>query len=116
MSKPVRAGYEVGNHWVTCDRCGVEFRHDQVAKEWNGLVVCLKKCWEPRNTQDFVRAVTDDQNVSGLIRPDPADVFIDTCTNGPTAIVGMAIVGCAVIGVDTPPTLAVPQGTNNNAD
>ena len=60
--------WEPGKWLVICDRCGIRKKSDQVRKEWTGLIVCAEKCWEPRNTQDFVRAVKDDQSVAfGLV-------------------------------------------------
>lgn len=48
-----------------CDRCGFEFRLNQLRKEWNGLKTCngpnTNQCWEPRHPQDFVRARNADR-------------------------------------------------------
>lgn len=63
-------GYEPGNHWVVCDRCGFDYRAEDVIEEWTGAVVCRQKCWEPRHPQDFVRAVEDDMTPTGPIRTD----------------------------------------------
>lgn len=64
-----------------CDRCGFEFKHAELRKEWTGLMVChgpaTNGCWEPRNQQDYVRGVPDNQGVRPNMRPEPADVFID---------------------------------------
>lgn len=51
-------GYVPGQNWVECMRCGLDYRHSDIKREWTGLVVC-KTCWEPRHPQDFVRARTD---------------------------------------------------------
>lgn len=65
-----------------CDRCGFEYDHGQLRKEWTGFMVCrgpaTNDCWEPRHPQEFVRAVRDNQGVRPNMRPEPADVFIDT--------------------------------------
>ena len=64
-----------GSWNVICDRCGVKRKHDQVRKEWTGLIVCSEKCWEPRHPQNFVRAVRDDQSVP-FTRPEATDIFV----------------------------------------
>lgn len=63
-----------------CDRCGFEYRHGQLRKEWTGLMVChgagTNDCWEPRHPQELVRGVRDDQGIRPNMRPEPADVFV----------------------------------------
>jgi hypothetical protein len=50
--------YQQGQWNADCDQCGVKFKSSQLRKQWNGLYTC-PKCWEPRQPQDFVRAVKD---------------------------------------------------------
>lgn len=45
---------ELGSWNVICDRCGFEFKHHMLKKEWTGLMVC-KSCWEPRHPQDLIQ-------------------------------------------------------------
>ena len=33
-----------------CDRCGQEYKYQQLKKEWNGLFVC-PECYEPKHPQ-----------------------------------------------------------------
>ena len=33
-----------------CDRCGQEYKYQQLKKEWNGLFVC-PSCYEPKHPQ-----------------------------------------------------------------
>lgn len=43
-----------------CDRCGFRFPSSKLKLQWNGLRVCAED-FEPRNQQDFVRAVKADK-------------------------------------------------------
>jgi hypothetical protein len=72
----LNAGYQPGNHWVNCMRCGFDYRASKVKKEWTGLIVC-EECWEPRHPQDFVRGVSDDITPPSPVNPRPADKFTD---------------------------------------
>lgn len=47
-----------------CDRCGFEFRSDELRKMWNGLMVCSED-FEARNAQEFVRAPKPDRSPYG---------------------------------------------------
>jgi hypothetical protein len=67
------------------------------------MVVCPDD-WEPRQPQDFVRGRHDKIAADEPRRPD-RDIFIDDCP--PSAIIGIAISGCAVVGVQTNP---IPEG------
>ena len=67
--------YRAGDWNVICDRCGSKRYASETKHEWTGLVVCADGCWEPRNEQDFVRGVAD-QQVVPFSRPEPADDFL----------------------------------------
>lgn len=75
MSKSLSPGYQAGNHWVICDRCGFAYRASEVKKTWDGYIVC-EKDWEPRHPQDLVRGHTDKIRPSGPVRPEPSDTFV----------------------------------------
>jgi hypothetical protein len=60
-----------------CDRCGLERWASELRKEWTGYMVCADTCWEPRHPQEHVRGVADKQSPP-WVRPEPADVFLDT--------------------------------------
>lgn len=60
---------------ATCDRCGRNFKHYELQKEWTGLMVC-KDDWEPRHPMDFIR-VPNPEKAPPWTRPESADVFID---------------------------------------
>jgi len=61
--------YKPGDYNVICDRCGGQYKRSECAIEWNGLLTCLRGCWEERHPQDFVRAKEDRQAVP-IARPD----------------------------------------------
>lgn len=63
---PLHAGYQTGNNWDTCDRCGFERRVAELAEEWNGLTVCKDTCYETRHPQDFLR-VKEEQITADLV-------------------------------------------------
>ena len=50
--------YAHGQWNATCDQCDGTFKSGALRKMWNGLYAC-SRCWEPRQPQDFVRAVKD---------------------------------------------------------
>ena len=55
--------YKKGDWNVICDRCGGKFKRSETRKEWNGLITCLRGCWEPRHPQDFVRSKRDQNGI-----------------------------------------------------
>ena len=90
-------GFEGGNHWLVCDVCGFEYRHNVMKKRWDGLVVCPED-FELRHPQDFVRVKEEDVSAKGLVRPGTEDNFIEVACLDHSAIPGEAIPGCAVPG------------------
>lgn len=76
MSRGRNPGYQAGNHWVICDRCGVAVRSKEIKKTWDGLAVCDDD-WEPRHPQDFVRGREDNITPQGPVRPEPRDINIE---------------------------------------
>lgn len=81
-------GYKPGRHRVQCDRCGASYLDDKVVTEWTGAVVCrgpgTRNCWEPRHSQDMVRARADDSSVDNA-RPRTIQYISDVYPNGVTA-------------------------------
>jgi hypothetical protein len=71
-------GYVAGTHLACCDRCGFNFRSNQIKLEWTGLRVC-RDCWEPRNEQDFVQGIADRQ-APPWVRPEPDPVDVGVIT------------------------------------
>lgn len=66
--------YDRGDWKAVCDSCGREFKASQLRKRWDSLMVC-EDDWEPRQPQDFVRGVADNQ-APPWTRPEPSDTFI----------------------------------------
>jgi hypothetical protein len=54
--------YKPGSFYRICDRTGMAIRAERTQTEWQGLIVD-KRVFEPRQPQDFVRGVNDDQTV-----------------------------------------------------
>ena len=89
-----RADYlELGDYNAQCYRCGMKRKASTLMKQWQGFYVCPEH-WEPRQPQDFVKSVPDNQPVPWS-QPQPADIFTYVCSpNGQTAIPRQAIPGC----------------------
>lgn len=101
-------GYQPGNHWVLCDRCGCAVREKDSKVTWEGYVVCPDD-WEPRQPQDFVRSKEDRIAPEGNVRPDSNGYFVyGLCTTN-TAVCDEAIADCAI--ADGPVT--IPPSTFN---
>ena len=66
--------YAHGQWNCECQRCGFKVKSSSIRKEWSGLMVCTERCWEPRNQQDLIRAVTDKQTVPFAL-PESEDRF-----------------------------------------
>ena len=75
--------YDSGDWKALCDVCGREYKATQLTKRWDGLMCCTQD-WEPRQPQDFVRGVDDNQTVPWS-RPEPADYFIPISLTAPVA-------------------------------
>lgn len=78
----------VGGEWYRiCDRTGFKIRDTRTKKQWNNLIV-RDQSWEPRQPQDFVQGVADDQSVVDP-RPRSLNVFIGPLTTVTTAEVAI---------------------------
>lgn len=71
--------YAKGRWNALCDRCGFEFKSNQLREEWNGLRTCkgagTNNCWERRQPQDRVKGKADRQTVPWS-RPDTDGVDV----------------------------------------
>jgi hypothetical protein len=79
----VNLTYKSGDFWRICDVCGFKYRSSETRQRWDNLMVCLAD-WEPRHPQDFVRGVSDRQNVPDP-RPELTDTFIGPLQTETTA-------------------------------
>jgi len=66
--------YQKGGYWRVDDRSGARVRAYDTVEEWNGAIVD-KADFEPRNAQEFLRSVRDDQHVDKA-RPVPPPIFV----------------------------------------
>ena len=90
-----RADYLALGDWnARCSICGAKYKASQLKKHWQGLWRC-SRCWEPRQAQDFVRAVADTQAPPWV--QIPGDVFVQLC-NTKNGIAGIGIAGCLLPG------------------
>lgn len=78
--------YIPGSFYRICDRTGFATRAGRTRMQWNNIIV-RNDVWEPRQPQDFVKGVEDNQNVP-LPRPrqtnsyeGPLHTFITTAAN-----------------------------------
>ena len=77
MARPIngRADYYKPGDWnAVCSMCGAKRKASQLVLNWQGQYRCPEHN-EPRQPQDFVRAVPDVQSVPWA--QIPIDVFID---------------------------------------
>jgi hypothetical protein len=77
LKRNSRNRYIKGQWNVICDRCGFKRKISEVRLEWDNLLVCIDKCWEARQPQDFVKGVPDMRPVP-IARPEAPDQFITT--------------------------------------
>lgn len=87
--------YKPGSFYRVDDRTGFPQRAERTRKEWTGLIVD-ERVWEPRQPQDLVRGVEDDQSVPDA-RPLAPDVFVGPITTTTTAA---CVIGQTVIPVE----------------
>lgn len=76
-------GFESGNYWVVCDRCGLDYRIRETRKTWDNLLVC-EECWETKHPQDYV-APKRDNIIVPIARPEPVGSFRTTTLSSAAA-------------------------------
>ena len=65
--------YESGGYNAVCYECGRKRKASTLKKNWQGYFVCPEH-WEPRQQQDFVRAIPD-VITPPWAQPMPQDLF-----------------------------------------
>ncbi len=65
-----REYWKAGGAWGICDRCGQKFRHADLRKEWNGLMVC-REDYDPRHPQEGLRGIKENTAVRDARPPQP---------------------------------------------
>jgi len=69
-----RADYLAPGDWNSmCYRCGHKFKASMLERYWAGYWLC-GRCWNPRQPQDFVRALPD-KMTPPWAQPWPADDY-----------------------------------------
>lgn len=96
-----------GSFYRRCDRTGFKERDFGTKKEWNGLWV-REESWEPRQPQDFVRGVYDDQRVEEP-RVSPTPRILGALT---TTLTADAAAGATTLTVD----YSVRMGTGDTVE
>jgi hypothetical protein len=90
--------YDSGDWKALCDVCGREYKATQLTKRWDGLM-CCRQDWEPRQPQDFVRGV-DDNQTTPWSRPEPANQFITFAFTAPAVLIPITeIVSLTVVKI-----------------
>lgn len=98
-----RADYLAEGDWnATCSMCGFKFKASELVRNWQGMWRCPAHN-EPRQPQDFVRAVPDIQTPP-WVQPWPdEDTFIYVCSwTGRQGTAGEGEAGCAIVGKVNP--------------
>lgn len=92
--------YKRGSWNAICDICGMEYKADQLRKNWKGLYVCSSD-YETRQPQEFIRARHEDTSVPWS-RPEPADDNVLVCYMWDrSAYANLAQAGCMIAGNNT---------------
>ena len=88
--------YKAGSFYRTDDRTGFPQRAERTRREWTGLIVD-ENVWEPRQPQDLVKGVKDNQSVPDARPLGPAQYV------GPISVqtTADAVIGQTVIPVQT---------------
>jgi len=87
--------FRPGDWNANCEMCGFRFKASSMRKRWDGAMVC-KRCWEPRNSQDFVKGVVD--NISVPWSRNLETIFpLEGCTlAGGSCYADYAVADCAI--------------------
>ncbi len=110
---PHNAGYEPGNYWAVCDRCGVDHRIDKLKTTWDGLLVC-EDDWETRHPQEFLRVTPDTIAPQGEIGLPPPDSFISVEYILPMPEVPDGTFNNGFIDPDPGPSPSLPSDIEND--
>ncbi len=70
--------FKLGSWNNLCQNCGAKRKAEDLKLKWDGTRVC-SNCWEPRNSQDFVRGVKQNSGVPWSY-PRPPLTFVNPDT------------------------------------
>lgn len=97
---------DLGNWNANCAKCGFKFKASELIKESAGaglssMYVC-RKCWRPRQPQDFVRGIPENPSAP-FVQKFPETYVTDFCTlQGISALPDYAIADCAIADYVSP--------------
>lgn len=74
-----KPSFSSGDFKAVCDVCGRVYKASALRQRWDGLMCCMRGCWEIRQPQDFVRGVADVMKTPWS-RPEPSNYFIPVGT------------------------------------
>ncbi len=94
------------NYWApgefnaVCYFCGFKYKSGEMKRYWQGFYTC-QTCWEPRQPQDFVRAIADNQTAPWQ-QPITYTYAYFCSQNDTSCYAGTAVAGCARAGYRSP--------------
>jgi len=68
-------GFKWGTWAAICDVCGIRYKSDELAKRWDGAMVCSYDM-EPQHPMDFQKIPRTEKPIPWS-RPEPAPVFTE---------------------------------------
>lgn len=96
----MRISNKFKNDWrAVCDRCGRWTYASKLKQEWTGLMTC-SSCWEPRNTQDFLKG-KQEHIAPPWTRPHSGEPTTFCTLSGKSSLSDYATADCAVTGNDS---------------
>ena len=90
--------YAFGDYDANCSMCHGKFKASQLKKHWQGLWRCTR-CWEPRNSQDFVKAGPPEVPPDWVQPPNDVFTVIACDIKTRSATPGYAGPGCSIPGL-----------------
>jgi len=92
--------FRLGDWNARCARCGKKRKGSDLIRQWQGYWVCPEH-WEPRQPQDYVRAIQE--NPTPPFVQNPEDTFVQFCSPaGISGIAGYGTAGCMIAGYTHP--------------
>ena len=102
MAYPTSTDYFKPGDWnALCSMCGAKRKASQLVKNWQGQWRCPEHN-EPRQPQDFVRSVPDNQSVPWSQAPANKTAWYGANCVSMTSIAKYAVAGCAIAGSNVP--------------
>ncbi len=100
-----RNTYRLGDNLVISDRSGMTRYRSQMRMTWDGLFVDADE-WNPREAQDFVRGIPDDQSVP-ISRPDVKTSVGETTLSSAATRNANSVILTSVTGIADRDTIGI---------